>query len=478
MNGANSDKVNSGRPSSGSVKAWRNGVVTAYTGSGLVFATWVSRIPAIRDDLGLTPGTVGLILLCMSLGSFVSVAASGLVVLRLGSRLTTRACTTIQAAGLVLMGVGASVYTNPLVVGAGLVIVGLGTASFNTASNIEGAAVERALGRHIMPRLHGSFSIGTVVGAGLGALAASVHLPVAIHVSVMAVIVWAAILVATRHYQADRRAAAAGRGQGAVQLGELDSVPRTGPIPIIKPGTTPGPSRKGASPNASPNAAPGADPAAALAEEVRRVARAKLDGKAKIAAAWRDQRTLLIGVLVLGLALAEGAAGDWVALALADGYGSSNAIGALGYGLFVSAMTVGRFAGTAVLDRFGRVAALRASAALAVVGLAIFVFAPNQEIALAALVFWGLGCALGFPVGMSAASDDPEHAAARVSVVSTIGYGAFLGGPPLLGLLAEHVGVLHSLLAVLVMLVVAFVLTPVVRRPAAAEAGESATVEA
>ncbi|PYI67314.1 MFS transporter [Arthrobacter livingstonensis] len=472
-------KPNSASP--GSVRAWRNGVVTAYAGSGLVFSTWVSRIPAIRDGLGLTPGTVGLILLCMSLGSFVSVAASGLVVLRLGSRLTTRVCTTIQAAGLVVMGVGASVYTNPLVVGAGLVIVGLGTASFNTASNIEGAAVERALGRHIMPRLHGSFSIGTVVGAGLGALAASVHLPVAIHVSAMAVIVWAAIWVATRHYQADRRAADAGRGQGAVHVGELDSVPGTGPVPVIKPGTTARPPTKGAASPAAGLASsePSAnDAAAALAAESRRLAQAKLDGRAKIAAAWRDPRTLLIGVLVLGLALAEGAAGDWVALALADGYGSSNAVGALGYGIFVSAMTIGRFAGTMVLDRYGRVAALRASAALAVVGLAVFVFAPNQEIALAALLFWGLGSALGFPVGMSAASDDPDHAAARVSVVSTIGYGAFLGGPPLLGLLAEHIGVLHSLLAVLVMLVVAFLLTPVVRKPAATGTREDATVEA
>ncbi len=68
------------------VTAWRNGVVTAYAGSGLVFASWVSRIPAIRDDLGLTPGQVGLLLLSMSLGSFVSVAMSGLVVLRLVKR--------------------------------------------------------------------------------------------------------------------------------------------------------------------------------------------------------------------------------------------------------------------------------------------------------------------------------------------------------------------------------------------------------
>ena len=173
----------------------------------------------------------------------------------------------------------------------------------------------------------------------------------------------------------------------------------------------------------------------------------------------------MLGALVLGLGLAEGAAGDWVALAMVDGYQATPAIGAIGYGIFVSAMTIGRFAGTVVLDRYGRVVVLRAGAALAVLGLGLFVFAPTKEIALAALVFWGLGSALGFPVAMSAASDDPEHAAARVSVVSTVGYGAFLGGPPLLGLLAEHVGVLHSLLAVLGMLVVAFFLTPVVRKP-------------
>ena len=157
-------------------------------------------------------------------------------------------------------------------------------------------------------------------------------------------------------------------------------------------------------------------------------------------------------MLVLGLALAEGAAGDWVALALADGHGQSDAAGAAGYGLFVTFMTIGRFAGTVVLDRFGRVPVMRWCAALAVLGLGLFVFAPVPWVAYVALAVWGLGASLGFPVGMSAAADDPVKAAARVSVVSTIGYGAFLCGPPLLGLLAEHVGILHSLLAVMVML--------------------------
>lgn len=406
-----------------SLKSWRNGVVTAYAGSGLVFATWVSRIPAIKVDLGLTPGTVGLMLLCMSFGSFISVAASGLVVLRLGSKLTTKVCIVIQSSGVVIAGVGASLFSSPWVVGAGLILVGLGTGSANAASNIEGSALERAMGRHIMPRLHGSFSIGTVVGAALGAVAVSLNIPVGIHLSLMAVVVGVAVFRAAGYYQADQRAA------------EVRSVRMVDT----------------------------ADKAAVESGDTQSV---KADGKAKIAAAWRDPRTLMLGILVLGLGLAEGAAGDWIALALTDGYRSSKEIGAIGYGIFVTAMTVGRFAGTLVLDKFGRVVVLRVSAATAIVGLAVFVFSPNVQVALVSLLFWGLGSALGFPVAMSAASDDPLHAAARVSVVSTIGYGAFLGGPPLLGLLGEHVGIRHSLLAVLVMVVVSFILTPNVRKPA------------
>src|SRR6185312_12283767 len=123
------------------------------------------------------------------------------------------------------------------------------------------------------------------------------------------------------------------------------AVPGTGPIPIITAATeAPGAEASGAGRTADKNA-----------------------GKAKIAAAWRDPRTLLLGALVLGLGLAEGAAGDWVALAMVDGYDSTAAIGAVGYGIFVSAMTIGRFAGTVVLDKYGRVAVLRVGAALAVI---------------------------------------------------------------------------------------------------------------
>ena len=74
-------------------------------------------------------------------------------------------------------------------------------------------------------------------------------------------------------------------------------------------------------------------------------------------------------------------------------------------------------------------------------GLLLVVLGGSTALALAGAALWGLGTSLGFPVGISAAADDPVRAAARVSVVSSIGYTAFLAGPPLIGLVAESVGI-------------------------------------
>lgn len=436
---------------------WRAAVLASYAASGIAFATWVSRLPAIRDGLNLTPGGIGLLLMCMTVASFISISASGLIVLRLGPQLTTRIGSSMVGAGLVTVGVGTSLAANPLVVAAGLIILGLGTASWNTASNVEGASLERELERHIMPHLHGSFSLGTVAAAGFGAWAAAIHMPVFWHFLISGVVVTASVVTATFWFRAEKTAAVT----KTYHPEETDTFqdPSTGPLPIISgepDARQDGPQQDGAQPD-------GAQP-------VARKTAVPLDNKRLVALAWRDRRTLLIGVLVLGLALAEGAAGDWVALALADGYGQSDAAGAVGYGLFVTFMTIGRFAGTVILDRFGRVVVMRWCSATAVVGLSLFVFSPVPWLAFVALAVWGLGASLGFPVGMSAAADDPVHAAARVSVVSTIGYGAFLCGPPLLGLLAEHFGILHSLLAPLVLLVVSFFLAPLAGRKAAESA--------
>jgi fucose permease len=410
------------------VRSWHLAVIAAYAASGIAFSSWVSRIPALAQDLGLTPGGVGVLLLCMTLASFASVSASGLIVIRLGSARTIQTGGAVVGVGLVLLGVGASVLRSPVAAAVGFAIIGLGTASWNTASNVEGAAVERALKRFVLPALHGSFSIGTGVGAIVGAGAAAAAVPLVWHLGAAGLIVAATVVAAGTFLRADSARGAQTHDGGPVAAGDH------------------APSSVLAAADGSPDGSP-AEPAAA-----------GRGGRAQVAAAWKDRRTVLLGVMVLGLALAEGAAGDWVALALADGYGVSHAAGAAGYSVFVAAMATGRFLGTPVLNRHGRVTSLRACAVLAIVGLALFVLAPTLWLAFVGLVVWGFGASLGFPVGMSAAADDPVHAAARVSVVSTIGYGAFLCGPPLLGFVAEFTGVRYSLLTVLLFVVVSLTL--------------------
>jgi MFS family permease len=184
--------------------------------------------------------------------------------------------------------------------------------------------------------------------------------------------------------------------------------------------------------------------------------------------AWTEPRTLTIGVMVLALALTEGVANDWLAVAMVDGYAAPAWLGAAAFALFVAAMTAGRVTGTVLLDRFGRPVVLWGSMAVAFVGVLLVVLGQVPALVTLGILLWGVGASLGFPVGMSAAADDPAKAAARVSVVSTIGYTAFLGGPPLLGFLGSHFGVLQALLVVAVILVPSALAVPAAREPAAA----------
>ena len=178
---------------------------------------------------------------------------------------------------------------------------------------------------------------------------------------------------------------------------------------------------------------------------------------------WADMRLILIGIVVLGMSFAEGSANDWIALAAVDGHNFSPTSGAIVFGVFAVAMTAGRVIGGPILDRFGRVLVLRACAAMGVVGLGMFILAPNDWVLYAGTVLWGVGASLGFPVGMSAAADDPKRAAARVSAVAIIGYCAFLVGPPVLGILGETFGILNALFAIMILMVLAGLAAPAAR---------------
>ena len=171
--------------------------------------------------------------------------------------------------------------------------------------------------------------------------------------------------------------------------------------------------------------------------------------------AWTEPRTVLIGVFVLAFAFAEGTASDWIGVAVVDGYRAPPALGTLAFAVFLAAMTAGRWVGPGVLDRFGRVVVVRWIAVLGVVGLAVFVSGGSTPLAFVGAALWGAGVSLGFPVGMSAGADDPGRAAARVSVIASIGYCAFLAGPPVIGFLGQQFTVLRALAVVAVLLAMA-----------------------
>jgi MFS family permease len=426
-------------------------VLAVFALNGFVFAAWVSRLPGVRDQLELTPSRLGIVLLVGTAGSLVSLPLTGAFVERFGTGSATRWAAATSAAGFTGAALCVSLET-AVGVAMALFVAAFGIGAWDVSMNLQGAQVEHELGRSVMPRFHAAFSLGAVAGAGSGALAAAGGVSVPVHViaSVVAAVALAALAVRA-YLPAVEHAIGAPVGHSDAAD---DPDPVDGPYGVAGPlsGSAVSSPPSGSAASSPPSGSAASSPPSGSAE-----------GRPSVFLAWTEPRTVLIGLVVMAAALIEGSATDWLALAVVDGFGSSNAVGALAFGAFTAAMTIFRLAGTALLDRFGRVAVLRSLSCLALVGLLLFTLTPALPLALVGVVAWGLGAALGFPVGMSAAADDPARAAARVSVVSSIGYVAFLAGPPLLGLLADHVGYRRALLAIAVPLVVSLVLSPAVR---------------
>lgn len=156
-------------------------VFAAFALAGFNFSTWAARLPAVRDGLGLSANQMGLLLLVGSFGSLVALPLSGLVVTRIGAPRAVLGFAVLNALGLATAAFGASI-GEVVVTGAGLVVFGVGTGVWDAAMNLEGAVVEQKLGRTVMPRYHAGFSVGTVVAAGIAALAARADVPVQVHV--------------------------------------------------------------------------------------------------------------------------------------------------------------------------------------------------------------------------------------------------------------------------------------------------------
>ncbi|MBQ1092518.1 MFS transporter [Streptomyces sp. B93] len=365
---------------------------------GFVFAGWVVRIPAIKQQTGASATTLGLALLCVSAGAVVTMMLTGRLCRRYGSHQVTVACAVLLSLSVALPPLTHSVTA----LGAVLLLFGAAYGGINVAFNSAAVDLVAALRRPIMPSFHAAFSLGGMIGAGLGGLVAGSVSPTR-HLLGLTVV---GLLVT----------AVAGRA-----LLRLEP-----PLPPERERTAPGTPRR-------PD---------------------------------RRTRALVVvfGLIALCTAYGEGALADWGALHLEQDLHASPGTAAIGYSCFALAMTLGRLSGTTLLERLGRTRTVVAGGATAAAGMLLGALAPALWAALLGFAVAGLGLANLFPVAVERAG--ALAGPTGVATASTLGYGGMLLGPPAIGFMADWFSLPAALTSVAVLAAVAAVIGLVTRNAA------------
>ncbi|ALM29175.1 MFS transporter [Bacillus altitudinis] len=380
---------------------WYKAIIVIFTMSGISISTWFSRTPEVRDLLQADTGTMGLILLGLSVGSIVGLILSNVFVCKKGGRVAIVVSAFLMFIGFSTLAIGAAL-SSTLIVTAGLFLFGSGSGMCNVAMNLEGTEIEYQIKRTILPILHASFSIGTLIGAGAGILFIYLGVSVLIHLLTIALLFFLSILICTRFIPHGT-----GKDQDETQTESVEASQTS----------------------------------------------------------WLNKRTISLAMIALCLAFVEGSANDWIPLAMVDGYQVSHSMSTVIYALFLCGMISGRLLSGRFIDRFGRVLLLRIAILSAAAGLFLVILKISLVVCMISIFLWGLGASLGFPLTISAAGDDSRYAVKRVSIVTLSGYTASLSGPPVLGLLANQVGLLHAFIFVLFAICIAGIFTKAVAKP-------------
>ncbi|MFJ8692743.1 MFS transporter [Streptomyces roseolilacinus] len=391
-------------PAARSLSRLRTAVTLFFALDGFLFAGWVVRIPAIKQQTGSSASDLGLALLGVSAGAVVTMTLTGRLCHRFGSH-----AVTVGAAVLLSLSIALPALTHS-VLALGLVLLVFGTAygAINVAMNSAAVDLVAALRRPVMPGFHAAFSLGGMVGAGIGGLVASGLSPAA---HLLGLTVVGLLLTAV-----------------------------AGPVLLRHPSPAP--------PEALPAApAPGR----------------RMDGRSR-------RLVTLFGVIALCTAYGEGALADWGALHLTQDLHAHPGVAAAGYSLFALTMTAGRLSGTAMLERLGQTRTLVAGGVVAAAGMLLGALAPTVWAALLGFAVTGLGLANIFPVAVDRAG--ALAGPAGVAAASTLGYGGMLLGPPVIGFLADWFSLPAALTTVALLSAAAAVIGHRARNATATRASE------
>ncbi|MCX3311807.1 MFS transporter [Pantoea vagans] len=160
-----------------------------------------------------------------------------------------------------------------------------------------------------------------------------------------------------------------------------------------------------------------------------------------------------LGLLCFILFLAEGAVLDWGALLLLQNPAMSPAYAGLGYAVFSVAMTLGRFSGDKIIQRFGRYPVMLTGALTAAAGMTLAVWLPWPEIALLAFLLVGFGLSNTVPMLFNAAGNQQDMPAnLAISAMTTLGYAGILSGPALIGFISQWISLSGAFLMIALLL--------------------------
>ncbi|MFJ1960971.1 MFS transporter [Streptomyces massasporeus] len=354
---------------------------------GFVFAGWVVRIPAIKAQTGASASALGLALLGVSAGAVITMTLTGRLCHRYGNHQVTVVCAVLLSLSVALPPLTHSA----LALGLVLLLFGAAYGGINVAFNSAAVELVAALRRPVMPSFHAAFSLGGMVGAGLGGLVAGVLSP-------------------TRH----------------LLLLTLVGLLVTAAVgPTLLRHEPPTPTERDVPTEGAPR---------------------RLDGRTRAL-------VIVFGLIAGCTAYGEGALADWGALHLEQDLQASAGAAAVGYSCFALAMTVGRLSGTTLLERLGQTRTVVAGGTTAAAGMLLGALAPSLWAALLGYAITGIGLANLFPVAVERAGAlaGPDG----VATASTLGYGGMLLGPPAIGFMADWFSLPAALTSVAVLAAVA-----------------------
>ncbi|WSN45357.1 MFS transporter [Streptomyces sp. NBC_01334] len=398
----------------------RIALTTFFALDGFVFAGWVVRIPAIKEQTGASPSTLGLALLGVSAGAVITMMFTGRLCSRYGSHPVTVVCAVLLSLSVTLPPLTHSAAA----LGAVLLLFGAAYGSINVAFNSAAVDLVAALRRPVMPTFHAAFSLGGMIGAGLGGLVAGSLSP-------------------THHLL----------GLGIIGL--LVTALTAPTLLRLEPPRPPEHSAAGPRPTTAgpePTTAGPEEPAPAKAAPHRLTPRTR-------------RLVVVFGLIALCTAYGEGALADWGALHLRQDLGSSAGAAAAGYSCFALAMTVGRLTGTTLLERLGRTRTVVIGGGVAAAGMLLGALAPALWAALLGYSVAGLGLANLFPVAVERAG--ALAGPSGVATASTLGYGGMLLGPPAIGFMTDWFSLPTALTSVAVLAGVAAAIGFATRRATA-----------